>query len=212
MGVLGDNKANSKRKSLRSKVVTKKIAPKSARNGNSSAASATMKPLSDIKEYLYKQNAKNKDETSIEKRKSLVDQTSAMITLKNGEKVPLKSLSKSFKKRFNKKLRFNQENKLMSLEKITDELVNIKKDNVFSNTENGDVFNSNPFDNNSESNNNNHQPKLNTKKGNKLIHIKEADNFKKILPSLTNNNSSQEKSNTFQNIKEIIKLRNQNGF
>ncbi|XBW38047.1 hypothetical protein QEN19_003632 [Hanseniaspora menglaensis] len=171
-----------------------------------------MKPLSDIKEFLYKQNTKTKTDIDGEKKSKIVDQTTAMITLKNGEKVPLKSLSKSFRKRFKKTLRSSHENKLLSLDKITDELVNIKSENPFE-------INSpsNPFNSSAEQSNNDHQPKLNTKKGSKLIHMNETENFKKLLPTLTsgshnNINNGEQKSNTFQNIKEIIKLRNQNGF
>lgn len=211
MGVSGNNGGNSKRKSLRSKVVTKKVTAKGLRSSTSSAS--TMKPLSDIKEFLYKQNAKSKTETADKDKKvSIVDQTRAMVTLKNGEKVALKNLSKSFKKRFNKRLRSSQENKLLSLDKITDELVNIKQADVISNNNSGssNIFSGNPFADSTEQTSNNHQPKLNTKKGSKLIHIKETENFKKLLPTLSS--SGNQNSDTFKNIKEIIKLRNQNGF
>jgi len=118
-----------------------------------------------------------------------------MITLPNGEKVPLSSLSKSYRKRFNRKMKMAQENKLLSLDKITDELVSIKTNNE-------------PVQEINDGMMIDHQPKLNTRKGNKSIHMKETENFKKILPSLANNNGQS----NLQNIREIIRLRNQNGF
>lgn len=209
MGISANTSGSSKRKSLRSKAVVKKLDSKSGGSSNSSSAASTMKPLSDIKEFLYNRNAKSKSLESDDKKPKIVDPKTSVITLKNGEKVPLGSLSKSSRKRFNRRLRTSQENKLLSLDKITDELVNIKKQTTFS--EEPNISSDNPFD---QSNMNKHEPKLSTKKGSKIIHIQESENFKKLLPSLSSNSSEngQQSLNTFKNIKEIIKLRTQNGF
>ncbi|KAL6935599.1 uncharacterized protein HGUI_01539 [Hanseniaspora guilliermondii] len=190
MGIQNNNA--TKRKSLRSKVTTKKVASKFISKDQPS----TMKPMSDIKQFLYSQNAKNTQETP-NKITTLISNLTKneMITLPNGEKVPLSSLSKSYRKRYNRKLKMAQENKLLSLDKITDELVSIKTNEEPTQMENDGLV----ID---------HQPKLNTKKGNKTIHMNETANFKKILPTLANNNGQS----NLQNIREIIKLRNQNGF
>lgn len=190
MGVQGNNA--TKRKSLRSKVTTKKVAPKFISKDQPS----TMKPMSDIKQFLHSQNTKSSQETP-NKITSLIANLSRneTITLPNGEKVPLSSLSKSYRKRYNRKMKMAQENKLLSLDKITDELVSIKTSEETTQREsNGVVID--------------HQPKLNTKKGNKSIHMNETANFKKILPTLASSNGQS----NLQNIREIIKLRNQSGF
>lgn len=195
MGVQSNNA--TKRKSLRSKAVTKKVASKFT-SKDSKPESSTMKPMSDIKQFLHKQNAKDPQETANNSKiNTLIANLSKnnMITLPNGEKVPLSSLSKSYRKRFNRKMKIAQENKLLSFDKITDELVSIKTNNEPVQEVNDGVV----ID---------HQPKLNTKKGNKSIHMKETENFKKILPSIANNNGQS----NLQNIREIIRLRNQNGF
>lgn len=189
MGVQGNNA--TKRKSLRSKVTTKKVAPKFISKDQPS----TMKPMSDIKQFLHSQNTKSSQETP-NKITSLIANLSRneTITLPNGEKVPLSSLSKSYRKRYNRKMKMAQENKLLSLDKITDELVSIKTSEETTQRESNGVID--------------HQPKLNTKKGNKSIHMNETANFKKILPTLASGNGQS----NLQNIREIIKLRNQSGF
>ncbi|KAF0269283.1 hypothetical protein FOG48_01641 [Hanseniaspora uvarum] len=193
MGIQANNA--TKRKSLRSKAVTKKVTFKFT-GKDSKSETSTMKPMSDIKQFLHKQNAKSSEE-SPNKINNLIANLSKnnMITLPNGEKVPLSSLSKSYRKRFNRKMKMAQENKLLSLDKITDELVSIKTNNE-------------PVQEINDGMMIDHQPKLNTRKGNKSIHMKETENFKKILPSLANNNGQS----NLQNIREIIRLRNQNGF
>ena len=105
MGIQSNNA--TKRKSLRSKAVTKKVASKYI-SKDSKVESSTMKPMSDVKQFLHKQNAKDSQETANNSKiNTLIANLSKnnMITLPNGEKVPLSSLSKSYRTRFNRKMK-----------------------------------------------------------------------------------------------------------